>query len=498
MTTLKEHSLRGNVRRDRLHGMSFDDGRLARLAVIVGVVAIAVALGIAIGTSPLTVVAALVAAVGVLALARWNYGVVAGILLLLTLDGVPFVNTKPVATTGTNILDDLSFFGLTLLLAVVAVINIYSSKGTRGKYYRRAYIWAAAFFFWWALTTAITVLYKGIPAIPAFAFGRQYLYYLMILPVALAAFRQRQPIVGFMLTVAAAATLYSMGLIVTTVSHAQLSWLVHITKTRDETGLVRVYAPMNTLLITVFPMAIAAALLGPRKWRMPSLLIVVLTGIANALALSRAVYVSELVGIIAISLFWASRSGWQPRKVRRVLFYGAIAAVVAVAMAGRATSTDSLNPSSPLQAVADRFVLGFTNFESQTGTYGLRLERAKRSLQTLGSDWPIGLGFLEPKYHYVPGLRTGSIADSDLGSIMNILMTMGLFGVIFAYLPPVTGLTLMAKRRKGWLDYGCAMYLLVALIGSVTLDTVAGQSGVIILGCTLGIVWNWPEAAGLR
>ena len=468
--------------------------RTARNANLFGVALLAaaasVALGSAAATDHLTIVALLVLSLGAVLATRWNYGVVSGTLLLLALDGVPLVNTKPSATSGANILDDLSFLALTTVLLAVSVTH--SRNETQKRHLRWASAWAIVLFIWWAFMVIITCFYKGIPLVPAVAFGRQYFYYLLIFPIALAAFHERKYIISFLATVGAGAALYSVGLIGTSVTGAHLEWLIHITKTVDASGIVRVYAPMNTLLIAVFPIAVAIAAIGPRGWRLAAIGVTVLTGVANALSLTRAVYISEIVGLILISVFWASRSGWHAQKIRRMLGFGAIVVILGVLLAGGSTNTQS--SESPVQAVADRAILGLTNLDQGSGTFGYRIEHAELSLDTLGSSWPVGLGFLEPKYHYVAGLRSGSIQDSDLGSIINLLMTMGIIGLVLVFIPPVVGLVLLLKRHNGWMDYGTAMYLMVTIIASVTLETISGQSGVIIFGCMMAIAWNWPTA----
>jgi hypothetical protein len=90
----------------------------------------------------------------------------------------------------------------------------------------------------------------------------------------------------------------------------------------------------------------------------------------------------------------------------------------------------------------------------------------------------------------VPSLREGSIRNDDLGSL-NIVMTMGLIGLILAYIPPVAGLIYLLRRRYGFVQYGGAMYLGAALIASITLGTVAGLAGLLTLGAMLVLCLNW-------
>ena len=90
----------------------------------------------------------------------------------------------------------------------------------------------------------------------------------------------------------------------------------------------------------------------------------------------------------------------------------------------------------------------------------------------------------------MPGLREGSIRNDDLGSL-SILVTMGLIGLILAYIPPVAGLIYLLRRRYSFVQYGGAMYLGAALIASITLGAVATLPGLLTLGSMLVICLNW-------
>jgi hypothetical protein len=143
-----------------------------------------------------------------------------------------------------------------------------------------------------------------------------------------------------------------------------------------------------------------------------------------------------------------------------------------------------------------RVALGVSNIESQTGTAGYRLREAHRELEALGDHWATGLGFLSPAYHYVPGLRQGSIRDDDLGSL-SIVMTMGVVGLLLAYMPPIFGLAYLLRRRRNIVQYGGAMYLGAALIGSITLGAVSTLSGLLVLGSMLALCLNWTALDSL-
>jgi hypothetical protein len=237
-------------------------------------------------------------------------------------------------------------------------------------------------------------------------------------------------------------------------------------------------------------MALSAALVGPRRWRPLAMLLTALTGLAITLSFTRAIYVSEFVAIALVSLTWATGSGWRSRRVRHTLALAVAALVVALAIAGGKSGGTTTSASSPLQTAIGRVELGFSNVQGESGTVGYRLRQADRELEVLGGDWVGGLGFLNPTYHYVDGLRNGSIRDSDLGSL-NIVMTMGLIGLLTAYLPPIAGLIYLLRRRYSFVQYGGAMYLVAALVGSITLNALSSVPGLLVLGLMLPLCLNW-------
>ena len=451
-------------------------------------VSTSVLLGGAIASDQLTLITLMALAMTGVGVAHWNRGVFAGVLVLFVLNGVPFINTLPSKAGGTNALDDIAFLLLLVTLAAFAIARPRNPE--RERLFRLACLWAAASLAWWGLKVILTVTTSGIPVVPAITYGRDFMYFSLLLPLALGGLRRRHDLIGAVVTLALGISMYALGQIINVVNGHDISWLIHVGKTADFQGIVRIYAPMNELLIAAFPLAFAATLIGPARWRPWAAAVAVLTGVANALSFTRAVYVGELVGLTAISVIWALSSGWGARTVRRAVAWGAVLSVMAVTLVGGSNARQA-SSASPLQAVVERAELGFTDVQNQSGNLGYRLTAARRDLQVLGGHWLTGLGFLNPKYRYFGGLREGSIRDSDLGSL-NIVMTMGLIGLIVVYLPPCVGLIFLIRRRRGWFDYGGAIYLSAALIGSVTLATVSSVPGLLVLACALAITANWP------
>jgi hypothetical protein len=96
-------------------------------------------------------------------------------------------------------------------------------------------------------------------------------------------------------------------------------------------------------------------------------------------------------------------------------------------------------------------------------------------LHLLGSKWPIGLGFLHPSARYVGGLPDGTIRSTDTG-VLNVLMTMGIVGVMMLYAPLAYGMReiMRASRRIGqssrplppWIFYGGGAWIAWAIAGA--------------------------------
>jgi hypothetical protein len=449
--------------------------------------------GAAVAFFPPIYIAGSVASLAAVVVGRWNRGVLAAGLVLLVLNGVPFINTRPSAVSGTNanILADLAFFAVVALLLGSAFMRVRQPRQDRVA--GAALLWSGAFLGWWAVKALAAS--PGVPAVAAISYGRDFAYFALFLPLALLGLRRRSDLIGFAVVLAGGAVLFSLGQIAAQVLHLQLSWLIHVEKVRDFEGVVRIYAPMNDLLIAAFPIAFAAMVLAKKPWQQRAIPLVVLTGFANALSFVRAVYVSELLALLLISLIWARGSGWRARRIRRTslaMFAAVVFVGLSVAVAGSGVASNG-GSSSPLQAVVARAELGLSNVQGKNGTLGYRLRQAHRELEVLGGHAVPGLGFLNPTYRYFPDLRRGSIRDSDLGSL-SIVMTMGLIGLILAYIPLAAGLGYLLRRRDGFVQYGGAMYLSVALVGSITLATLSSVSGLLVLGSMLAACVNWTAA----
>ena len=308
----------------------------------VAIAALCLVTGGAVASYPLTYLLALAGLGAVAAVAWWNRGVLTGILVLLLLEGVPFINTGGGSSTsaGANAASDAVFVALAVFLALCAFDSTRNRAQDRIAILASA--WASCYFAWWLYKTVAAS--PGIPLLSAVSYGREFLGFSLFLPLALLALRRRPHLIGFAITLAAGAAIFSVGQIVEQVAHADLTWLIHISKTNEFEGITRIYSSMREPLTAAFPMALAATLLGPKAWRRRAMLFTVLTGLANALSFTRATYASELIALFLISLIWARGSGWRPRRIRYIFAFGVVVIVLAIALAGGAPPRVGAHP----------------------------------------------------------------------------------------------------------------------------------------------------------
>jgi hypothetical protein len=412
--------------------------------------------------------------------------------VLILLEGMPLIHTgRASPAPGSSALNDAIFLTLVILLAACALDR--QRQGAQDRLATVALVWALCYLAWWLVK--VVAGSPGIPLLAAVSYGRDFMGFAIFLPLTFLALRTRAHLVGFAVTLAVGAAIFAVGQIIIQVAHTELTWLIHITNVTEVSefeGVTRIDAPMSELLVAALPMSFAAMLLGPRTWRRPAMVLTALTGLATALSFTRAVYASELAALFLITLVWARGVEWHARRTRRIGSLFALLGVATVAFAAIAanSSVTSRSHRSPEEAVLARTGLGINNIQNKTGNVGVRLHAADRELEVLGDHWVAGLGFLNPAYHWVPGIPQGSIRDDDLGS-MSIVMTMGLIGLFLAYMPPIAGLVYLLRRRRSFVQYGGAMYLGAALIGSITLATMSSVYGLLVLGSMLALCLNW-------
>jgi hypothetical protein len=473
----------------------------AKLSGGLAVVGSTVALGYVVTTShgPELLLALAVAA-GFIALALWNRAVTVAVLLLAILNGFPLVDFESFVAPGSFRPNDLFVM---ILVACLGLWSIRNPVRPIPRYVVLARWWAAAFLTWWLVT-----LLRSSPSVPllhASLFGRDFLYFGLLVPALLGVGWRREELLLMARVLGAATVIFAVGAIVTSLGVADLTFITHPNLTASFEGLTRLYAPMNDLVVLGFAAGIGLALLAPEvRLQRLGWGLALLMGIEFALQLTRAAYLAALVAVVAtIGLWLYQRDAVSLRMRPRVL-----ALVLSlVLLVGAFTFVGGGANGGAIGAVVNRATSSLSDVQSRGENVRYRLDVAARMKTVLGNEWPIGLGFLHPSYRYIPDLPDGSIRNSDLG-VSNSLMTMGMIGTILLYLPLVYAIVALQRARTrrrsapsdGWLVYGIAAWLLIAVAASATLSTLFTVNGLVLTGfvVSLGLrltVWGGESPA---
>lgn len=466
--------------------------RLSLLAL--GCLGLSLAAGSGISTRHGTVIAVYAAIIGALVAATLvNRGLGLGLLVLAVLNGIPALDLELYTISGRFRASDVIIVSLVALLALGHLAASRAKPVSRGLGLVR--LWSAVFLAWWLFTVIRTVVWESVPLVEAALFGRDFLFFALLVPLLAETLRTRREAAGFVTMLSIGAALYGIGQIAETVFHADLPWLVHESLTREIAGIVRIYAPMNDAVIAALPFLLTLAIL-TSSFRVRLLAGGGLLVLAPAALLhfSRATYGSLLAGLLlafAVMLIRSRRGRFLPG---RIVLVAAIVAAAVVAFASFRSATEAV---SPVDVAAMRVQSGFDEVATLTGNAGYRVSVGSTMLDRLGNDWMIGLGFLHPSSRPVGGLPDSSIRNGDLG-VLNGVMTMGVVGTALLYLPLVlvAALLLLGRRRADereaaglfeGIRYGAAAWLVTALVGSITLVTLFSVSGLVLTAAIVAV-----------
>ena len=440
------------------------------------------------------VAAALIVLAGLVVLAARAPGPLAALLLLAALNGIPLVNLNG-RLPGGAYFDDAAALGLALLLYAYGDT---ARTPRQARIIRAATIWGACFAAYWVLTLGRSVLSDEIPLLKAAVYGRDFLYFAILLPLALRArFPSGSMRAGAWVLLPGVA-IYAVGATVISLSGVTIGWLVHPgivdTTTFASLGATRVYAPMSYLVNTCLIFT-AAFLASPsaRGRRRPVGAFALLLTVTVILQLGRANYfglgVALIVGMFVYALCYGSHTA--------VMLRGAVGVVVIVSLiiAFSSSGQTGVGNTPIVSAAVARVISGVSNLSQSNGTVGYRETVDNQLLHALGQDWPIGLAFLNPTVHFVAGAPNGIIRNNDTG-VFNILMTMGLLGVILIYTPLAYATRELVRvgrstrdRVRGapsWIIYGGVAWIAWAVASSPTLILLFSIPGVIVAALVLG------------
>jgi hypothetical protein len=449
-----------------------------------------------LGLAGLTILALVAAA---------NAGVAAGLLVLAVLNGIPLVDFEQFAVSGRFRVSDVLVVGLGGLLAISALRP--GGKTMSHRAVRWSIWWSAAFVAWWTWTLVTSVLDDGVPLVQAALFGRDFLYFALLLPLVAIAFRGRAEVLGLLVTLGAGALAYAfgqLGLVFAGFTGAFES-LVHESAVLEYEGVPRVYAFMSEATLALIPLSLGLALMGrARNLRIAGALLFAMSGLSILLQFSRAVYVGLGLALVAVSAIWMVRSP-AAGSLRRAWVLVSAGVVAAVFLAATGFRPSLSSPTA--EAISTRAASTFEELQAGSGNVRYRYKVSEAMLDRLQGHWPTGLGFWHPEAKPVSTLPDYSIRNGDVG-VLNAVMTMGIIGTILLYLP-LAAVLIATLRRRGagtgeyeWLYYGVGVWIVAVLVGSLTLVTLFSTPGLVlaavILGCAVHLLGReepGPQAA---
>ena len=438
--------------------------------------------------------------------ARWNFGAFVALLVLVVLNGIPGPDLEEFAVSGSFRVSDVA---VAVLVAVLA-LRQQAGPAQPGSLLRFARWWGIALATWWLLTL-IRSVGDGVPLFKGALFGRDFLYFAILLPLLAGAFRDRGEIAACLTLLAMAGALYAVGQLAVVaggVASPVVDLVVHTERSVTFEGTERVYSNMADVVTAVFPFAIGLALIPPRRpLRLVGIGLATLAGVSVLFQFTRATYLALALALIVLSAIWVYANGAISRPLRRAS--AALAAVVVLGLFlsgfGPLVASDALPPQA--SAVSERATSSVDDLVDRTGTAGYRYALADEMVTLLGDRWPVGLGFWHPDVRPVSSLPAGSIRNADTG-VLNAVMTMGIVGAALVYLPLIR--FFFATMRRGrdlrpvarpdqWFFFGAATWILYVVASSATLVTLFRVSGLVLtatlLACTACLV-DWRRSGG--
>jgi hypothetical protein len=350
---------------------------------------------------------------------------------------------------------------------------------------------------WWLVTLLRSWTGSGISLPRAAFFGRDFLYFAVLIPLAIPLVQSapRRRVLVAILAVGAVVTGVGQALI--TLGVGSVPQLVHVSDLGRDGGLVRVHSPASTLVAASLPFALGAVLFGRGPTRGLAGVVATISAVAVALQLTRALYFGVLLGLavaVVVWVFLTSEAELGRRRLMRIAASGAVLVAAVVIYQPSATANSAVN------GVRTRFLSGVAEFtQPPTSKSTLAFRDRERSVlaPVLRGHELAGLGFLPPTAFAVAGLpkwTEGSIRNSDVG-VYNVLMTMGVLGVVLYALPLLAaGWASIATRdqvrgEERWLAFGCLAWLIIAVVTSWNLVLLFSPAGAVlsalILACTL-------------
>lgn len=414
------------------------------------------------------------------------------LMVLVVMNGVPLVDLSSRL---------VGSFGIQDCAVLALAVGLYRYRGEviddrEGRVARIAVIWSACFGAWWIITFARSVLLDGIAIKYAASYGRDFLYFAILLPLVVRARLPPRSLRHGAWLLVTGVVAFAVGQIASSLSGHELSSLVHADVSGETSGLLRIYSPMADVVNTSLIFTAAWLLAGPTsRRRVPVAALVAVLAVSVAFGLTRSNYAAMLVALVTGVAVHSIRRGAFTAVMVRIAMAFLVVIIVVIALGTAKVGNSAIGGVA--SHVVERAESGVSAVSSSSGTFGYRTQLDAKMLHFLGSQWPIGLGFLNPNAHYFVGLPAGGVRNPDVG-VFNVLMTMGAIGAFFIYAPLLyafVGLLRAAGswRRLGlgerqWLAYGGAAWIAWAVVGSWNLVVLFSVTGLVITALVLGSI----------
>lgn len=412
--------------------------------------------------------------------------VVAALLLVALVNGVPFVDFASFNASGSFNFQD----PVLLLLFALGVFELISRPGgLAGVVPRWVGVLVGLFTASW-LTSVLLGVFYGTPALKAVLYGRDLLAVWLIVVVALIARDRRD--VGIVLGIlVGASAVFSAAHAAQVVLGINTSIITHPKKVTQALGFARLYAAMIPMTVYAFFVTLGCLLWGrSSRLRTAAVLAIAVIGAEQLLQLTRANYIALVVALLAGSLaaFASGSVRWGVGRAGYVLV-----GLSATLLGGYALSLSALASSPIVMSIQARIASTATDITTAGGNVGFRLVVYAEMAAVLGNQWLLGLGFQHPEYHWFASLPDGSLRNTDVGA-MSVLMTQGIVGLIPLLILGVAAVVrcFRAMHTSDWLvktvSWSCLCLVVVALVSAPTLGYFSTLPGLTATACAVGLM----------
>lgn len=468
------------------------------LAVFGTVVIVGFGLAVFAASEPSTkTVGALIGLAAIAALTwRFGLGVWLAVLALGSIDALPGPGLETIETP-------LLHLYLSDTLIAVLILTLLLDNGRNGFRHlfdngtrRVLSIWSGIFLLVWIATVARSYIWAGIQLSHAMDYGRDFAFFAALVPLFAATFTRPRVLRAVLVTLAIGILAADIAEILSVTTHHTLTFLVHPKQTTELDGITRLYVSAQYLAVVAAMLGVGLLLFGgDRRLRVLGAALALLSTSSVAVELTRAQYVGGAVGLMVALVVWMTFGRRASQLARRRL--GKLLLIICIFAALITLIHPPQINNTAISGVEERFTSVFTSLSSANAsqsTVAYRAIEASQLEQVLGSNWLFGLGFLDPRNHYVVGIRNGSIRNGDVG-VLNAVMTMGVVGALLVYFPLIFILIGLGRRAisgnespgHSWIAFGSAAWIVSALTSSLTLVTLFSSPGLCISALALGV-----------